>query len=735
MSSRRATAGLLAAAALAPPIVWLFPALALRQAPTFRDQGDFFFPLKLHTADRLRRGELPLWNPLSGGGEPWLANLQSGVYYPPGLFFLLPSPALAAGLYLLLHFAAAAFGMRAFLRQEGVSESAALAGSAAFTASGFSASLSSYWNHFGAFAWLPALAFFARRGLRTRSDRLAFAGLLALQALSGSPEMSIATAAVAALFVWRSRPEPEGGFAAGLSLRLRRLAAAAALGVVLAAAALVPFAELASVSDRRGPLPAPEREAGSVGRVGFSSAIGRSPGNGGTSYLTSLAAGTLTLLFAAAAFRDPERRGLALLLAAIGAAGILLAASAPPGTWVRAIPPLDRFRYPAKALALTAFSLSVLAGLGLDALRFSPAARRRGFVAALGAAGLLLVLVSRQPALCRIAEAAGILALAALALVPATLDRPALSAVLEAVAALLLAASLIPAGTSLFRFAAEAEVRRPAAAAAFLRSVPGRVLTPPMGALVSYVLRDGTFDTAALRRQRESLLGYTNLLQGIRTLRTASPLATQAARRIADTVDTSRDPQPPAGQASVRVVWTPFLPENMGSRRVGDFYRAPVNPYRPRLSFARGFSLESDPARAWQLAAAANADARRVVLDRAPIPAPIEGSSGKGFVVARIAEDRPERVVAEVSSDAAGILVLTDVAYPGWKAQADGSPAEILLADGVFRAVALPAGSHRVVFVYKPASVIAGAALSIAGLIVFLFLARSGEPRRAGAVL
>ena len=144
MPLRRAPASLLAAAALVPPLICLFPALALRQAPTFRDQGDFFFPLKLYTADRILRGELPLWNPLSGGGEPWLANLQSGVFYPPGLLFLLPSVALAAGLYLLFHFALAAFGMRAFLRGEAVSESAALAGSAAFAASGITASLSSY---------------------------------------------------------------------------------------------------------------------------------------------------------------------------------------------------------------------------------------------------------------------------------------------------------------------------------------------------------------------------------------------------------------------------------------------------------------------------------------------------------------------------------------------------------------------------------------------------------------
>jgi hypothetical protein len=256
-----------------------------------------------------------------------------------------------------------------------------------------------------------------------------------------------------------------------------------------------------------------------------------------------------------------------------------------------------------------------------------------------------------------------------------------------------------------------------------------------MGSLVSYVLRDGRFDAAALARQRESLLGYTNLLQGIRTLRTASPLATQASRKVADSIDSATDPQPAAGAASARLLWTPFLPESMGSRHVGDFYRAPINPYRPRLSFARTFAVERDAAAAWSRASRPDADPKRVFLDRTPSPAPVEGSSAKGFVVARIAEERPELLVAEVSSDGAGVLVLTDISYPGWTAEADGRPAEILLADGFFRGVALPAGSHRVVFRYRPPAVIAGGAISAAALVALLLLARQGEPRRAGAVL
>ena len=62
--------------ALSPAVLWLAPALFFHRAPSFRDQGDFFYPLKLYTAGRIRSGQIPLWNSLSGPGEPWLVNGQ-----------------------------------------------------------------------------------------------------------------------------------------------------------------------------------------------------------------------------------------------------------------------------------------------------------------------------------------------------------------------------------------------------------------------------------------------------------------------------------------------------------------------------------------------------------------------------------------------------------------------------------------------------------------------------------
>ena len=59
--------------------------------------------------------------------------------------------------------------------------------------------------------------------------------------------------------------------------------------------------------------------------------------------------------------------------------------------------------------------------------------------------------------------------------------------------------------------------------------------------------------------------------------------------------------------------------------------------------------------------------------------------------------------------------MLTDPYYPGWRAFVDGEETPILRADYLFRAIALPPGSHEVRFVFAPPSLQRGAILSAAG--------------------
>ncbi|HEY1433895.1 MAG TPA: YfhO family protein, partial [Thermoanaerobaculia bacterium] len=306
---------------------------------------------------------------------------------------------------------------------------------------------------------------------------------------------------------------------------------------------------------------------------------------------------------------------------------------------------------------------------------------------------------------------------------------PRAGAVLGASAALALVGALALGLRDLPTFAAESGLTRCPEALSPLARVSGRVVTPPMAALWGWVLRDGSFDAGMLARQREALLGYTNLTCGVANLRTAAPLPTAAAAMIAASIGPAEDALP-AGAAGARLLWTPFAPARLPSRKVGDFFRAPLAPYRPRLSYLRGYAVEPNAERAWRRIASGTVDLTRdVLLDRRPIPDPGPGEDHP-MLLARLAEDAPERVVADVTATYAGLLVLTDLDYPGWIAEEDGRRLPMLRADGFFRAVALPPGTHRVVFRYRPLAFYAGLALSALALLVALGLWASGEPAR-----
>jgi uncharacterized membrane protein YfhO len=79
---------------------------------------------------------------------------------------------------------------------------------------------------------------------------------------------------------------------------------------------------------------------------------------------------------------------------------------------------------------------------------------------------------------------------------------------------------------------------------------------------------------------------------------------------------------------------------------------------------------------------------------------------------AEIVSYEPERVEIETSSPRDGYLVLSDTYRPGWSALVDGAPSTLWRAQTAFRAVAVPSGKHRVVFLYRPGSLRAGAAVS-----------------------
>jgi hypothetical protein len=85
----------------------------------------------------------------------------------------------------------------------------------------------------------------------------------------------------------------------------------------------------------------------------------------------------------------------------------------------------------------------------------------------------------------------------------------------------------------------------------------------------------------------------------------------------------------------------------------------------------------------------------------------------------RIVSRGPDCVRVDATvAEPGGLLVLSDLYYPGWQAvmETDGGsgsrPVPILRTNRVMRGVPLPPGKHRVTFSYRPASVMWGAAVS-----------------------
>ena len=82
----------------------------------------------------------------------------------------------------------------------------------------------------------------------------------------------------------------------------------------------------------------------------------------------------------------------------------------------------------------------------------------------------------------------------------------------------------------------------------------------------------------------------------------------------------------------------------------------------------------------------------------------------------------PERVELTARLRTTGLVVLADVFYPGWELTVDGVPTHVLRTNRAMRGALVPAGTHRLVYRYRPKSLLVGGILSAVGLVAFLIL-------------
>lgn len=136
----------------------------------------------------------------------------------------------------------------------------------------------------------------------------------------------------------------------------------------------------------------------------------------------------------------------------------------------------------------------------------------------------------------------------------------------------------------------------------------------------------------------------------------------------------------------------------------------------PRAYAVGGVRLVETPEEAFELMVSDRFDPSTVVAlestgEQAGFPVPAS-------IPCRVVVDEPGRVEMEVRAAQPGYAVLLENRYPGWKAWVDGKESSIHAANGLFQAVAVPAGNHRVRFEYRPRYLLRSGLLSFLGLVL-----------------
>ena len=371
------------------------------QILTSYDTFTYFYPYRAYAATALAQGRLPLWLPDLFLGVPFLANIQTAVFYPLNLLFLAFSTPQALAASVVGHvFLAGAFTYAFARLSVGLGRFGAFLAAVVFMFGGFLAVQAGHINQLNASAWLPLLLLAFDLAYRRRSLAWGLgAGLvLAMVFLAGHTQEAYMTLVALGLFaLWRALtagPSPRGRW---LMLRLAAglLILVLLVGLGLAAVQLLPTAELSLLSVRGGGMSYREATSFSLDpRLGLVALLPgfseQPPSSEYVGYVGIVAVG-LALAALVRRWREPA----VVFCALLAGLGLFLAL----GRWnpfyylaYHLVPGFQLFRVPARWLYLYTFGAALLAGLGAENLSPGTSTARGGepptSLAGKGAGGL-----------------------------------------------------------------------------------------------------------------------------------------------------------------------------------------------------------------------------------------------------------------------------------------------------------------------------------------------------------
>lgn len=362
------------------------------------DVFTYFYPYRAYTAQAIRQGHLPLWNPYLFMGVPFLANIQAAVLYPLNWPLLWLSTPRAVGLSMVGHVFLGGLFTYAFARTTlRLGPFGALVTAIAFAFSGFIGAQVEHVNQLSVSAWFPLLLLVFEKARRQRSLiwSVAASAVVAFQILAGHLQaayISLMGLGLYAVFpvVWglwssessgrNTEPLWERPVRPLLGLRRQRQwredllwgpglsALVVAVGAGLAAVQLAPTYELSRLSVRAGGLPFRQAVSFSLDpRLVLLSLLPTFGEEVFSEYVAYVGVSALLLaLLAVLTLRSSPARAFALLLTLTGL--FLALGGYNPVYWLlyKLGPGIGLFRAPARWLFLYTFGVACLAGLGAD---------------------------------------------------------------------------------------------------------------------------------------------------------------------------------------------------------------------------------------------------------------------------------------------------------------------------------------------------------------------------------
>ena len=748
------------------------------QTLTLRDLTGFFVPWQIYTRQCVADGELPLWCPHNNCGHPFLASIEPAVLYPLNAPFHVARPGPALALFAVSHTWLAGVFTYALTRALGCSSLASVVAAVAYMFGGWFVTRLEFMPWFGGLTWQPLLVLAAYRAVQRQSVRwaLAWGSILALQVLAGYPECALLSGVFAGLvgLGYVLFHLPTLGLL-GLARSAGLAAIAAAVGLCLAAAQLLPTIELVELTDRPEWVTLSAATARSVyprhfltwlvprafGGMGFDRFWGGTLREYGFScYYT----GVLPLLLTFSALwrlGGRGRRWLVCTVTVIGLLGVCMAMGefAPfyPAAF-RHLPILGKVRWPVKFMALPVMSLCLLAAVGLDAAQKGRTASCRRLIAAWVAINVAIVVFagvlltngfgtrqwvqhflttptyrSQVEWQCferfhSLASHDGLkfwillnLSMAALWALWA-LRSPRLkkwgTVALLSVLTVDLFLTCKPINCTTDDDLHEAQV--PNAVELRKTRPPSRAYVPSSTVYLNNHLY-GLRNPQAFLWAKNTLLTNRNLPDRIDVLHSDISLDLGRFRRVMDLLD---DPQT-SGQARTRLLSMLNASYGLYATGVDLMTLVHMRDYRPHTalrwiaSSQRAWVVPRVRTRPDDVVLATLSDGHWGPHDLAlvsdPIVTEVAYPPWKGDL--RISRLRPHETTIDLDGGE-GFLVLSETHYPGWRLYDNGTRKQIKRTNHAFRGAPVMAGRRELRFVYAPRSLKLGALFTLAGLAV-----------------